>query len=99
MSLPGVELASFAASHNVLRVGDRRGPVKTLSEGFPDKCSRSGMVSTRASMYLLQYLAALISEDAPHEYVGRPALVKLAADEDKSLCSAGYALCFRLVGG
>jgi hypothetical protein len=30
MSLLGVELASFAVSHNVLRVGNCRGPVKTL---------------------------------------------------------------------
>jgi hypothetical protein len=54
MSLPGVELAFFAVTHNVLRVGDRCRPVKTLSEGFPNKCSRSGMVATRAGMYLLQ---------------------------------------------
>jgi hypothetical protein len=41
----------------------------------------------------------LISEDAPHEYVGCPVLVELAVDEDKSLFSAGDASCFRLVGG
>jgi hypothetical protein len=40
----------------------------------------------------------LISEDAPHEYVGSPALVEFAVDEDKSLCSAGDASCFHLVG-
>jgi hypothetical protein len=40
----------------------------------------------------------LISEDALHEYAGSPALVKLAADEDKSFCSAGDASGFRLVG-
>jgi hypothetical protein len=54
MGLPGVELASFAASHNVLRVSDRRGLVETLSESFSDKSSRSGMVTTCAGMYLLQ---------------------------------------------
>jgi hypothetical protein len=54
MGLPGVELASFAAPHNVLRVGDRRGQVETLLESFPDKCSRSGMVIAGVGMYLLQ---------------------------------------------
>jgi hypothetical protein len=49
-------------------------------------------------MYLLQQLAALISVDAPHEYAGSPALVKLAVDEDKSFCPAGDAPGFRLVG-
>jgi hypothetical protein len=54
MGLLGVELASFTAPHNVLRVGDCRGPVEILSESFPDKCSRSGMVTTCAGVYLLQ---------------------------------------------
>jgi hypothetical protein len=54
MGLPGVEPASFAAPPNVLRVGDRHGPVETLSKSFPDKCSRSGMVTTCVGMYLLQ---------------------------------------------
>jgi hypothetical protein len=53
VSFLGVELTPFAASDNVLRVGDRRGPVETLSESFPNKCSRSGMVPTGADMYLL----------------------------------------------
>jgi hypothetical protein len=55
------------------------------------------MVTTCDGMYLLQQLTALISEDAPHEYVGSPALVELAVDEDKSFCSASDALGFRLV--
>jgi hypothetical protein len=53
VSFPTVELAPFTAPHNVLRVGDHRGPVETLSESFPDKWSRSGMVTTGADMYLL----------------------------------------------
>jgi hypothetical protein len=53
VSLPSVELTPFAASHNVLRVGDHHGPVETLSESFHDKRSRSGMVTTGASVYLL----------------------------------------------
>jgi hypothetical protein len=89
MSLSGVELAPFIAPHDVLRVGDRCGPVKTLSESFPDKCSRTGMVTAGAGMYLLQQLAALILEDAPHEYAGSPALVELTVDEDESFCSVG----------
>jgi hypothetical protein len=40
MSLSSVELAPFTALHDVLRVGDRCGPVETLSESFPDKCTR-----------------------------------------------------------
>jgi hypothetical protein len=66
VSLPGVELAPFTASRNVLRVGDRCGPVKTLSVSFPDKCSRTSVVTTGADMYFLQQLVALIIEDAPH---------------------------------
>jgi hypothetical protein len=34
MSLSSAELAPFIAPHDVLRVGDRRGPLETLSEGF-----------------------------------------------------------------
>jgi hypothetical protein len=40
------------------------------------------MVTTCTDVYLLQQLAALIPGDTPHEYVGGPALVKLAVDED-----------------
>jgi hypothetical protein len=56
------------------------------------------MVTTGAGVYFLQQLTALISEDAPHEYAGSPALVELVVDEDKSFCSAGDAPGFRLVG-
>jgi hypothetical protein len=56
------------------------------------------MVTTGADMYFLQQLAALVPEDAPHEYAGSPVLVELAADEDKSFRSAGDAPGFHLVG-
>jgi hypothetical protein len=56
------------------------------------------MVAAGDGMYFLQQLAALIFEDAPHEYAGSPALVELAVDEDKSFCSAGDAPGFRLIG-
>jgi hypothetical protein len=59
----------------------------------------AGMVSAGASMYSLEQLAALIPEDASHEYVGSSALVDLAVDENESLCSAGDAPGFRLVRG
>jgi hypothetical protein len=70
-----------------------------LSEGLSDKCSRTGVVTAGADMYLLQQLAALIYEDAPHEYTGCPTLVKLAVNEDERFCSAGDALSLHLVGG
>jgi hypothetical protein len=69
-----------------------------LSESLPDKCSWIGVVAIGAGMYLLQQLTALFFEDAPHEYAGSPALVELAVDEDRSFCSVGDALGFRLVG-
>jgi hypothetical protein len=97
VSLSGVELAPFTAPHDVLRVGDHCGPAETLSESLPDKCPRTGMVTAGAGMYLLQQLAALIPEDAPHEYVGSPVLVEIAVDEDESLRSVGNASSFRLV--
>jgi hypothetical protein len=99
MSLSGVELAPFTAPHDVLRVSDHCGPVETLSNSFPDKCSRTGVVTTGAGMYFLQQLTALILVDAPHEYAGSPALVEFAVDEDESFCSAGVVSGFRLVGG
>jgi hypothetical protein len=40
----------------------------------------------------------LITEDTPHEYVGGPALVELAIDENKCFGSAGDAPGFCLVG-
>jgi hypothetical protein len=49
-------------------------------------------------MYFLQQLAALIPEDAPHEYAGSPALVEFTVDEDECFCLAGDAPGFRLVG-
>jgi hypothetical protein len=98
MSLSGIELAPFTAPHDVLRVGDFCGPVKTLSESFLDKCSRTGMLTASAGMYFLQQLAALIPEDAPHEYASSPTLVELTVDEDESFCSTSDASGFRLVG-
>jgi hypothetical protein len=47
------------------------------------------MVTTGAGMYFLQQLAALISEDAPHEYADSPTLVELAVDEEKKLLLGG----------
>jgi hypothetical protein len=40
----------------------------------------------------------LIPEDAPHEYAGSSALVKLTIDEDKCFGSAGDASGYCLVG-
>jgi hypothetical protein len=57
------------------------------------------MVTAGAGMYLLQQLAALVSEDAPHEYADNTTLVELAVDEDERFCSAGDASSLRLVGG
>jgi hypothetical protein len=56
------------------------------------------MVTTGASVYLLQQLAALIPGNAPHEYAGRPVLVELTVDDDKSFCVVGDAPGFSLVG-
>jgi hypothetical protein len=98
VSLSGVELAPFTTPHDALRVGDHCGPVETLSESLPHKCPWTGMVTTGAGMYFLQQLVALITEDAPHEYVGSPALVELTVNEDESFRSAGDAPGFRLVG-
>jgi hypothetical protein len=91
-------LATFAALHNVLRVGDRCGLVETLSESFSDKGYRPGMVTAGTSMYLLQQLVTLITVDTPHEYAGGPALGELTVDEDKCFGSAGDAPGFYLVG-
>jgi hypothetical protein len=95
--LLSVELAPFTAPHDVLRVGDRCGPVEALSESFPDKCSRTGVVTKGAGMYFLQQLVTLFPKDAPHEYAGGPVLVEFAVDEDESFCSAGDSPGFRLV--
>jgi hypothetical protein len=98
VSLSYIELATITVPHNVLRVGDRCGPTETLSEGFSDKCSRPDMVTAGTSVYLLQQLVALISGNAPHEYVGRPTLVELAVDDDESFRAAGDVPGFCLVG-
>jgi hypothetical protein len=98
VSLSCIELATLTALHNVLRVGDRCGPIETLLESFSDKRSRPGMVAAGTSVYLLQHLVALTSRNAPHEYVGRPALVELAVDDDESFHTAGDAPGFCLFG-
>jgi hypothetical protein len=56
------------------------------------------MVTAGTGVYLSQQLAALIFGDTPHEYVGGPALVELAVDEDKRFGSAGDASVFCMVG-
>jgi hypothetical protein len=56
------------------------------------------MVTAGVGMYFLQQLAALIPEDALHEYAGSPALVELAVVEDESFRSASDASGFCLVG-
>jgi hypothetical protein len=97
--LSSVELAPFIAPQDVLGVCNRCGPVETLSESLPGKCSQTGVVTAGAGMYLLQQLAALISEDALHEYAGCPTLVELTVDEDESFCSTGDVSSLHLVGG
>jgi hypothetical protein len=52
MSLSSIELAPFTASYDVLGVRDRCGPVETMSESLSDKCSRTGVVTAGADMYL-----------------------------------------------
>jgi hypothetical protein len=69
-----------------------------LSESFPNNSSQTGVVTASAGMYFSQQLAALILEDAPHEYAGSPALVEFTVDENKSFCSSGGSPGFRLVG-
>jgi hypothetical protein len=56
------------------------------------------MVTAGTSVYLLQQLLTLISGNAPHEYVSRPALIELAVDDDESFPTAGNASGFFLVG-
>jgi hypothetical protein len=56
-------------------------------------------VTAGAGMYPLQQLAALIPENALHEYAGMPAFVEFAVDEDEYFCSAGDTLSLPLVGG
>jgi hypothetical protein len=51
------------------------------------RCRHVSLVATRD----------LDPEDAPHEYAGSPALVKLAIDEDKCFGSASDAPGFYLV--
>jgi hypothetical protein len=99
MSLSSIELAPFTTSYDVLCVSDRHGPVETLSESFPDKCSRTGVVTASAGMYLMQQLVALIPEDASHEYASSPAFVEFAVDENERFCSAGDVWSLCLVGG
>jgi hypothetical protein len=70
-----------------------------LSESFPDQGSRTGVVTASVGMCFLQQLTALIPEDAPHEYVGSPALVEFSVDENESFCSSSDSPGFRLVGG
>jgi hypothetical protein len=57
------------------------------------------MVTTGAGMYLLQQLATLVSENAPHENAGGSTLVKFTVDEDEHFCSPGDASSLHLVGG
>jgi hypothetical protein len=52
MSLSSIELTPFTASYDVLGVCDRCGLVETLSESLFDKCSRTGVVTVGAGMYL-----------------------------------------------
>jgi hypothetical protein len=52
MSLSSIELAPFTASYDVLGVRDRCGPVETLSESLPDKCSQTGVMTAGAGVYL-----------------------------------------------
>jgi hypothetical protein len=56
------------------------------------------MVTTGTGVCLLQQLAALISENAPHEYAGCPTFVELTVDDDESFHAAGDAPGFCLVG-
>ena len=48
--LPSIKLAPFAGACDLLGVGDRRWPVETLSERFPDQGPRRGMMSTYSTV-------------------------------------------------
>jgi hypothetical protein len=52
MSLSSVELPPLTTAHDVLGVCHRHGPVESLSESFPDKCSRAHVMSARVGMDL-----------------------------------------------
>jgi hypothetical protein len=52
MGLSSVELAPLATLYDVLGVHYHRGPVESLSESLPDKCSRAYMMTTCACVDL-----------------------------------------------
>jgi hypothetical protein len=52
--LPSVELATLIASHNVLGVSDRCGPVEALPERASDDCSGGRMVVAGPRVDVLQ---------------------------------------------
>jgi hypothetical protein len=54
VSLSSVELASLVASHNVIGVRHRHGPIQTLSESFFDKSPWTGVMSACAIMDLAE---------------------------------------------
>jgi hypothetical protein len=99
MGLSGIELAPLTTPYNVLEVRHRRGPVESLSESLPDKCSRACMMTACACVDLSQQLAALVSKDAPHECASSSSLVELTLDEDECLCSPRDASSLHLVRG
>jgi hypothetical protein len=84
--LLSVEQATLIASHDVLGISNRCGPVEALSERTSvDRWGPHG--GRRPCVDVLQQLAPLIREDAAHEYCNHVLLVKIPIDEPKGFGS------------
>ena len=75
-----IELATLACPHDVGSVGDRGGPVKTLSKCVTHEGARRGVMTAGASVDVTYQLLALGDGDASLQDARGTALVQLVVD-------------------
>ena len=80
MCFSSVELATLACPHDVGSVGDRGGPVKTLSKCVTHEGARRGVVAADASVDVADQLLALGDGDALLQNARGTVLVQLVID-------------------
>jgi hypothetical protein len=78
--LSSIELATLAGPHDVGGVGDRGGPVKTLSKRITHEGPQRGIMTAGASVDVADQLLALGDGDASLQDAQGIALVQLVVD-------------------
>ena len=95
--LTGVELATFAGSHNFYSVGDGSWPVETLPKCVTHEGAWRRMMATYSGVDVSKQLPTLGDRDASLQDPRGAMLVELSVDHDERLGSTGDVPCLSAI--